>query len=1107
MTVRQRVLVVLTLGLVGLLGITTTPAQSAGTTQSLSAIADSYTDASTPTTGYGSSAKLRVDTSPVVRSYLRFDLTGVSGTVTQATLNLTPVSTLASGLEVRSVADDTWTESGVTAATAPAPGALLATSGAATSGSALTVDVTAGVVAGGHVNLALLGRSTTALALGSRESTTPPVLTVTTSGATGAPQNTAPPSISGTPSVGSILTAAPGTWTGLPTYAYQWQRCVPSCSNVGGATGQTYTVVSSDQGATLQVVVTATNGSGSVSATSPPTSVVPGSGTTTTTTLAAVADAYVDAGTPSTAYGLGTRLRVDTSPVVRSFLRFSLTSLSGAVTSAVLRVTPTSTSSSSLEVHVVADDTWVESAITAANAPPVGALVRVSGPATAGTPLAVDVTSVVATGGTVDLALVGLSSTAIALASRESSTAPTLTVTTDPAGPSTPQNTSPPSIGGTPVVGNTLVVSPGSWSGTPTITYAYRWQRCGSSCANLAATGATYQVVAADLGATLQVVVTATNAAGSASATSGRTAPVTQASADPVVMAAGDIACGTNSTGGSCVQALTSDLLVNGAPDAVLPLGDNQYECGELSDFTSYYGPTWGRVLSKTHPVIGNHEYNTNGTTCSGRPVGAPGYYSYFGSRATPLESGCTVNCLGYYSYDLGAWHLIALNSVCNQGGLCAVGSQQYQWLQADLAAHPGRCTLAYYHHPRWTSGQQGETLAMAPMVQLLYNAGADLVLNGHDHDYERFAPMAPDGSVDPARGIREIVVGTGGRNPTSFIAVKPGSEVQDARTFGVLRLGLHPDSYDWSFLPVAGATSGFSDSGSQPCHKAAAADTSVPSTPSQLTAAPAGATRVDLHWTAATDNTGVVAYRVLRDGGVVATVGNILGYGDRTVAAGSTHSYRVVAVDSSGNPSSQSVSASATTGPAPATAPLLVDGFESGRFGVWNTVNGLLAQQSTARTGVWAARSSVTNGRASSLTMTFGSAHNEVWLQHVVYLESASTALGFSRLRNASGASVVTLGIDSLRRLTLTNDVSGVTRTSTTTVPQGSWHTLVLHVNVSAQLVDVSLDGAAVVGLTSSSEVLGSSSLAKGQVGDAGTTHVGVFDLDDVVMSTAALP
>lgn len=854
MTVQQRVLVALTLGLAGLIGLQSAPAQGAGATLALPAVADSYTDASAPTVNYGSSAKLRVDTSPDVLSYLRFDLTGVSGTVTQATLTLIPVSNLASGLDVRAVANDTWTEIGVTAATAPAPGALLGTSGQATSGAALTVDVTTGVIAGGHVNLALLGRSVTALALGSRESATPPVLTVTTGGSPGVPVNSAPPTVSGTPYVGQVLTAAPGTWTGSPTFGYQWQRCSTSCSNVSGATANSYTIVS------------------------------------------------------------------------------------------------------------------------------------------------------------------------------------------------------------------------------------------------------------LDLGATLQVVVTATNSAGSATATSARTAAVTSGSSDPVVMAAGDIACGANSRGGSCVQALTSDLLVNGHPDAVLPLGDNQYECGELSDFQHYYGPTWGRVLSQTHPVIGNHEYNTSGTTCSGRPGGAPGYFTYFGSRATPLENGCTVSCRGYYSYDLGAWHLIALNSVCSQGGFCSPGYPQYEWLQADLAAHPGRCTLAYYHHPRWTSGQQGESLAIAPLVQLLYNAGADLVLNGHDHDYERFAPMAADGSVDPARGTREIIVGTGGRNPTSFVAVKPGSEVQDANTFGVLRLNLHQSSYDWAFVPVAGATSGFSDSGSQPCHKAAAADTSNPSTPSQLTAAPAGATRVDLHWSAATDNTGVVAYRVLRDGAVVATVGNILGYGDPTVAAGSTHSYRVVAVDSSGNASSQSTSASATTGPSVPTTPLLVDGFESGRFGVWNTVNGLRAQQSLTRTGGWATQSTVTTGRASSLTVTFGSARNEVWLRQAVYLESASSALTLARFRNASGAAAVTLGVDTLGRLTFTNDVSGVTRTSTTTFPRGSWHTLVLHANVSAHGVDVSLDGAAVAGLASSSENLGSSSLAKGQIGDGGTTHVGVFDLDDVVMSTAAL-
>ncbi|HYM53474.1 MAG TPA: metallophosphoesterase, partial [Candidatus Dormibacteraeota bacterium] len=242
--------------------------------------------------------------------------------------------------------------------------------------------------------------------------------------------------------------------------------------------------------------------------------------------------------------------------------------------------------------------------------------------------------------------------------------------------------------------------------------------------------------------------------------------------------------------------------------------------CGELSDFMANYDPTWGRVKSITRPVVGNHEYTTSQNptnSCYNLPAGAPGYYTYYGSAASPLDAPCTQNCKGWYSYDLGAWHFIALNSNCARGVECGNGDPQLQWLQADLAAHPNQCTLAYWHHPRFSSGQQGDNVFMGPMYTMLYDAGVDVALNGHDHIYERFAPLAPDGSVDNANGIREFIVGTGGRNHQSILGTHAGSVVKNATTFGVLRLELHPTSYEWDFLPVAGET--FTDSGSSACH------------------------------------------------------------------------------------------------------------------------------------------------------------------------------------------------------------------------------------------------------------------------------------------------
>ena len=278
-----------------------------------------------------------------------------------------------------------------------------------------------------------------------------------------------------------------------------------------------------------------------------------------------------------------------------------------------------------------------------------------------------------------------------------------------------------------------------------------------------------------------------------------------------VVMAAGDNVCGASS-GGSCKQMQTSDLLVAANPDAVLLLGDVQYECGEASDFISFYDPSWGRVKSITRPSVGNHEYRTStvpGEDCFRNPPNAQAYFDYFGAAAGQVGQG-------YYSFDLGAWHLIALNSNCSKVGGCGVGSPQWDWLQNDLAAHPNSCTMAYWHAPLYSSGGRATTATKA-LYQALFDANADLVLTGHDHTYERFAPQNANTQVDNVRGIRQFVVGTGGRNLTSWGIPAANSEVKNNTTFGVLQLTLRPNAYDWQFVPIAGQS--FTDGGSTACH------------------------------------------------------------------------------------------------------------------------------------------------------------------------------------------------------------------------------------------------------------------------------------------------
>jgi hypothetical protein len=274
------------------------------------------------------------------------------------------------------------------------------------------------------------------------------------------------------------------------------------------------------------------------------------------------------------------------------------------------------------------------------------------------------------------------------------------------------------------------------------------------------------------------------------------------------IAAAGDIACDPSSSsfnrgrgsGLECRQRATSSLLIGTRYAAVLALGDTQYEDGQDGKFRASYDRSWGRVKAITRPAPGNHEYESSR---------AAGYYRYFGAAAGDPTKG-------YYSYDLGRWHLVALNSNCSAVGGCNEGSPQERWLRADLAAHRVRCTLAYWHHPRFSSGDHGSDSAYSGFWRALYDAGADVVIVGHDHDYERFAPQTPDGERDPARGIREFVVGTGGMNLRGFPRIAPNSELRDATTLGVVELTLGSRAYAWRFRPAVGP---LVDRGSTTCH------------------------------------------------------------------------------------------------------------------------------------------------------------------------------------------------------------------------------------------------------------------------------------------------
>ena len=267
------------------------------------------------------------------------------------------------------------------------------------------------------------------------------------------------------------------------------------------------------------------------------------------------------------------------------------------------------------------------------------------------------------------------------------------------------------------------------------------------------------------------------------------------AATDPVLVGAGEI--------GECGPSGDEETarLIDGIGGTVFTTGNNAYPNGTAGQYAMCYGTSWGRFEARTRPAVGNVDWLTEG---------ALGYRGYFGPAASNAD-GKT-----WYSYDLGRWHVIVLDSTCAKIGGCDSASPEGRWLAADLAASRARCTVAIWNQPRFSSGEHGDDVDVEPFWQALYAAGADVIVNGHDHDYERFKPQTPAGEVGLEQGIREFVVGTGGTPLGTFGPSNPNSEIRVSVSQGVLKLTLHPQAYDWQFIPTTGS---FSDSGSAPCH------------------------------------------------------------------------------------------------------------------------------------------------------------------------------------------------------------------------------------------------------------------------------------------------
>ncbi len=539
---------------------------------------------------------------------------------------------------------------------------------------------------------------------------------------------------------------------------------------------------------------------------------------------------------------------------------------------------------------------------------------------------------------------------------------------------------------------------------------------------------------------------------------------------------------------GEAAETDVTNLIASWNPNLVMYLGD-VYEKGTSTEFYNWYRPEatagtfYGRFRSITNPVIGNHEYE-NGQ--------AGGYFDYWD------------NIPHYYSVNTHGWHVIELDAN-SQLGQTMPGTAQYDWLVNDLNHNTQPCTVVTYHQPIYNIGQEPAAVSMSAIWSLLAQRGVDLVLNGHDHTYQRWTPM--DGSGNPsASGITELVDGTGGHGSGSFVTTDARMLASSALP-GAMQLTFNAAGAGYRFVTTTGQTL---DSGSVKCNPGAA-DTSAPSAPTGLAAVGTYKTQVDMSWTASLDNVGITGYRIFRDGSLLTTVGSQTTYSDTTVAPGSTHAYTVRAIDAAGNASAASATATATT---PTIAVLFHDGFESGNLSSWtnpaptnNPVNnGLAISQSPVLSGSYAARATST-GLGASAWRTVNPTETNLYYEARFNAASHNTSVNLLRFRanNTSGSSIATLGLSSTNKLTIRNDAGAAPAsvTGTTTASPGNWHTAQLHVslNGTSSLTEVWLDGAPAPELTRTWD-LGTNPIGRVELGDPGSaTSTKTFDVsfDDV--------
>jgi Big-like domain-containing protein/calcineurin-like phosphoesterase family protein len=535
-------------------------------------------------------------------------------------------------------------------------------------------------------------------------------------------------------------------------------------------------------------------------------------------------------------------------------------------------------------------------------------------------------------------------------------------------------------------------------------------------------------------------------------------------------------ATGDGASGEPNADAVTN-LIAGWNPNMFLYLGD-VYNDGTPTEFHNWYGTGsnhYSRFNSITNPTVGNHEYQHLG----GTQYDAPGYFDYWD------------NVPHYYSFNAAGWHFINLDTT-SQYNQTTPGTKQYDWLVQDLETNTAACTIAYFHHPVYNVGAEGESLRMYGLWPILADHGVDIVLTGHDHDYQRWYALNGLGELDP-NGTTEFVVGTGGHGIQDFIKTDDRLAVgfnTPPAAFGAVRMELNVDGAAFQFVNIQGTVL---DSGSIPC-SGAPADSTAPSTPTNLTANTSGSTHVDLSWTSATDNVGVTHYEIYRDDVLIDTINSTTSYADNTVVGSVPYQYKIRAVDAAGN-------FSGFSNQIPVTAPFLFwDDFESGSLNTkWTSVAGLSVQSQEAYDGTYAARQTST-GDSTSAYKTLASGQSDIFVRLRFKIISMSSITYLLKFRTNTGTPLLSVYVSSANQLGYRNETGGGANiSSATTVSNSVWHDLQAHVtiNSSSSQVEIWLDGVSVDDL-SKTESLGSTAIRRIQLGDnnnLGHTYDVAFD------------